>query len=143
MTPKKFRAWDKINKKMYPVIILHVDGSVMISGDMVDGFFPANEVEVMQFTGLLDKNGQEIYEGDIVKVLDRDWSDKEKDTKTLIVYFHHGIFQLVSKEGIDELEKNEPNVYNPKWTETKLFKEYGRDIFEIIGNIYENENLLK
>lgn len=141
----KFRAWDKKEKYMSVAFTLQDASYEGFPRPFTDDNGECDtraEYEVMQFTGLLDKNGKEIYEGDIVKVLDRDWTDAEKDTRTLIVYFHHGMFELISKEGIEELESDSPDIYNHKWITAKIYREYGRDKFEVIGNIYEQSHLL-
>lgn len=109
----KFRAWDKDNKQLFPVGILgFCEGGISVS----DGYSreAIGKYELMQFTGLHDKNGKEIYEGDILKLTDTlnvevKWSDKFGGFTT-------------SEEG------------------TAMF---GSHLAEVIGNIYENPNLIK
>jgi hypothetical protein len=75
---------------------------------------PVDDLEIMQFTGLLDKNGKEIFEGDVVKLFGNETVSQ--------VYFKDGSFL------IDEPEKK-----------TLLFC----ILCEVIGNIHEHPELLK
>lgn len=77
---------------------------------------------IMQYTGLKDKNGKEIYEGDICKVQDF-------DVEIVEIIFRNGCF-----EGINRNKEN--SLSNP-------YLEISGQYYEIIGNIYENKELLQ
>jgi len=139
----KFRAWNLADKKWNKVS--DVFGMNDYFGNLGNGIirFKRGDVVLMQYTGLKDKNGREIYEGDIIRVLERDWCSKpENDDRTIDQYmldissiaevvFDDGSFKLVSRiEGCNY--HSEYAGYTSK-----------RDIFEVIGNIYENKELLQ
>lgn len=85
------------------------------------------EETIGQFTGLLDKNGNEIYEGDILKVY---YYGKSKVFG--VVRFDNARFYID-----DEFMRNELKVKAPI---AELFSHYQ---FEVIGNVYDNKELLK
>ena len=120
----KFRAWDKENEKMMKVSSLHLENKE-ISVKENGTFHLFRMQDLMQFTGVKDKNGKEIYEGDIVLI-------KLDETSTwykTVVGFKKGAFiaNLIDKEDY-------VYIFHHGFTD---------DDFEIIGNIYENKSLLE
>lgn len=122
-----FRAWDKLNNQMVEVLQIKTAGEEyayepFLQKDYIYGrkrtenfTIGKSDCELMQFTGLLDKNGKEIYEGDIV-----------------------------SEVGL-------LTNYEVKWSDGGFIYGYEdltagaveNDNLEVVGNIYENPELLK
>ena len=120
----KFRCWDKENKEMLDVEYLHWDdctGEFSIRTTMYSDYFDTGDMILMQYTGLKDKNGKEIYEGDIVEVT------RPCIYETGTIVFKNGCFFIKVKETLLALWECKPNNYELK----------------AIGNIYENPELLE
>jgi len=113
----KFRAWDKENKRFWSQEEMTEIGGFYYTY----GVGPDDEFELMQYTGLKDKNGKEIYEGDIVKCL------------------HPKLLYQTNPEYNEVLHEIKWSTKEGRWTD-------GHSNFgsggEIIGNIYENKDLL-
>lgn len=125
----KFRAWDIVNNRMYhhfdfpDQYLIGLDGTVWDTkahdsfglglGSTVDCF------KLLQFTGLKDKKGVEIYEGDILSICNGSingigWPEKNREVK-----FEKGSFNV------------------PTWSQDSTH------YFEVIGNIHQHPDLLK
>lgn len=118
MRPIKFRAWQRPWKKMF--ILTHHDGKFLTGNEEIETCdFNSPIWIVMQFTGLLDKNGKEIYEGDI---LSYEFPNPSACYIDVIEW----------QEGMTECCQSSYDGYETKNIESS----------RIIGNIHENPELL-
>lgn len=144
----KFRAWLKKEQKMDNDIdhISWLEDELYCIGNGITYMVSAEDLVLMQSTGLKDKNSQEIFEGDILKFND-EWNE----------YCHEGYVDG-SVEGVNYVEvvKGEAcfEFGKTRYPESSLFiymedehlsfaelvkdKDFG---FEIVGNVYENSEL--
>lgn len=134
----KFRFWDEINKKM---LFCDFNSRIqMILSDLYENGM------VMQYTNLVDKKSKEIYEGDIVKVyrgddyLDEEYED-ESEVKDLKEFNDRNALMCTQEVKMEEtgsgyLSAEDDGEYRYGLGDTDAL------VVEIIGNIYENPNLL-
>lgn len=121
----KFRAWDSAKKEMFKdtfaitesgqVVVVEQE-SVASSPDYVF----VEHLVIMQSTGLKDKNGKEIFEGDIVKMAKDVYSEP---THYEVVRHYGGAYRIESKQHGCELWLRHTDC-------------------EVVGNVYENKELL-
>lgn len=133
----KFRAWDKTVNKMVDigemVVGLTTTAWIKNAADDTSHMIVHGESgEFMQFTGLKDKNGKEIYFGDILAT-----SNDGKDGADVWKIETFGFTVIQEKHG-------ELGVSFSNWAmDDNDNGVYWRDYVEVIGNIYENPELLK
>ena len=126
----KFRAFIKSLKWMLPVERIYFDCKT-VEVDLSDGNgdtseYEFDEVELMQFTGIKDKNGKEIYEGDIAHYVVV--SSNGIELIPCEVYFDMGAFYM-----------KDTRMHGRE----DLLSEAEPDDIEIIGNIHEKLKLLE
>lgn len=121
----KFRAYDggSLCRMYQPDEVMVGDGNVWIidEDDVAGGWIVNNDLNLMQLTGLFDKNGKEIFEGDIVKMANDVYSDP---TYYEIVRHRGGAYRFESNQHGCVLWLRHTNC-------------------EVIGNVYENPELLE
>lgn len=119
----KFRAWDAVNKMMDCNVFINGDGSVY---DYASPTYNTPNIEIerqdftiMQYTGIKDMYGIDVFEGDILKL--SNVFDNQGYFKKAVVTFEDGAFEC----------------------NYSLLKRYAKNTFEVIGNVYENPELLE
>ncbi|WP_236809606.1 YopX family protein [Bacillus glycinifermentans] len=136
----KFRAWNAPLKKMdySPLNAVGFDGKVYYGNADITGFFE----NIMQYTGLKDKNGREIYEGDIIHCVHWFFDGNEiEEHFTASVGFRDGSFTL----------ENINSRYYSDYTAEENGKgicwigdiNYCEEDYEVIGDVYRNPDLLE
>ena len=132
----KFRAWDKYHQEWINLyqIVFNMDGSLMGVWDLESNLYGLHQVDLLQYTGLKDKNGKEIYEGDIVHA--GVWGTAGYwNTDNFIIAFEKGTFRGYRQEYYKT---------DREWSmSTPLYKLGDVTARKVIGNIYENKELLK
>ena len=116
--PIKFRAWDKQERNMYFLGTLFDLCYTEQFAENWGGDF--DRYEIMQATGLMDKNGKDVYEGDILK------DTRDGDADVVVWRDDYPSFQVMGAQ--------EP------WA-SPLNKYFLSARCEVIGNIYENQEL--
>ena len=125
----KFRAWLKEDKKMVNVETMDfTDKSMQYlkRSEIINAYILRREsfddVELMQYTGVKDKNGKEIYENDLISC---------NKYKNIVVFFENGCFKIKYPKS---------DTTNTICTLDTFLEKYK---CKISGNIYENKNLLE
>lgn len=117
------------------------DGTVDIQDINDENWFKAvNPESVGQYTGLKDKNGKEIYEGDIITGTDYPFIDEEKQNYVGIVVFYDDAASFGYEYQC--VRKDKRGVSNGINNEFEANENLVCDDLEVIGNIYDNPELL-
>lgn len=125
----KFRAWHKSKEIMSEVNRIDFWSEEIETIDFDDSYL--EDVNLMQATGIKDKNGIEIFEGDIVKRYKNPILKAEQEYEIETVMQRDASFVLVQKVG----ENVKTMSFGTQFSRS--------DLLEVIGNIYETPELLK
>jgi len=128
MRELKFRAWDDVAKRMSYSSTEQFDDMLGFRFD----HFETDKPIYMQYTGLKDKNGKEIYEGDILRFVIFNYDGSNEGIKTGFVSWEEQAAAYVIRESLESMDAH--------WMYVVLEND---DEVEVIGNIYEHPHLMK
>lgn len=142
----KFRAWEKNLKEVIPVHNIDFEKRMI---NTESAWRLLDEIELMQYTGLKDKNGKEIFEGDVilrVYEIGRDVIDPVSlgfiDREIEEAGYFIGVVNYRPSEGyvLNKCKKFlEDGEFVSQRSGVKIYAQYA----EVIGNIYDNPELLE
>lgn len=127
----KYRAWDKELQTMLDVSLIDFKKGVLVGEHWEFGetnFMSFGEIVLMQSTGLKDKNGKEIFEGDIITNGQNVMCMKRHNTLGFYVEEKGEVEFIAGCAVLEDFEEDAKEI---------------ADRLEIIGNIYENPELLE
>jgi uncharacterized phage protein (TIGR01671 family) len=124
----KFKIWDKINLKMFSVNGFFIEkNKVIFFNNNEKIILNSDEVDILQYTGIKDKNNTEIFEGDIIEF------KRSHDIKRFIVSWKENQASF----GFDY---HIIDSWSLSWNEETI---PSKEEWAVIGNKYENPELLK
>ena len=125
----KFRAYDLEDNKMKTVNNIDFANKLITVCDKESLEYVLNfeDVELMQSTGLRDVFNVEMFEGDVVKV----YNELSDETFNMIIEFDENFASFILKH----LNEDRSRIYHLSY--------HGRIFYQVIGNIYENKELLE
>lgn len=156
----KYRAWHHELGRMMPIETMYFFANeleeLQLNDSVMNDSIPASpeEIELMQFTGLFDKNGNEIFEGDIVEFEDEVWytdggfyenKDEAYDsvqTNNRVVIIYDGFEWDLDNfwKGTSDCSSAWMSIFEDHMQSLKYFLQ---NEASVIGNIYENPELLE
>lgn len=142
MTIPKYRAWHKEHRTMKPVLELDLDpaNGVFVASQQPENddsqyntygeYWLWREIELMQWTGLQDCTGKDIYQGDIIRTDNEQEGDEpaEDHFYGVVIYDHQRTGYFIKQPH----DKYSPALYN-----------YYIVSIEVVGNIYQHHELLE
>lgn len=126
----KFKAWDNLNKNMHEVNRINFTGRITVDSKLFKNdtrFLTLENAILLQYTGLKDKNGVDIYEGDIVQIKGHAFQKKPGDFTGIEI---DGFYPVTYTERME--------LVAGQW-----LLMHQLPYITVVGNVYEHPHLLE